>query len=75
MQTFDFVFMLHLMKTTLGITCNLSDALQRKDQDIVNAINLLRVSRRRLNSLKNDDKEWESLSSFFKEFNRLRETL
>ena len=26
-QTFDFVFMLHLLKTILGITCNLSDAL------------------------------------------------
>ena len=57
MQTFDFIFMLHLMKIILGITCDLSDALQRNDQDIVNAINLLRVSQRRLNSLRNDDNE------------------
>ena len=30
-QTFDFVFMMHLMKVILGITNDLSVALQRKD--------------------------------------------
>ena len=39
-QTFDFVFLLLLMKNLLGVTCELSEALQRKDQDIVNAMNL-----------------------------------
>ena len=37
-QSFDFVFYLHLMLAILGITNSLSLALQRKDQDIVNAI-------------------------------------
>ncbi|KAI0526986.1 hypothetical protein KFK09_002582 [Dendrobium nobile] len=38
MQSFDFSFCLHLMKDILGITGELSEALQRKDQDIVNAL-------------------------------------
>ena len=37
MLSFDFAFSLHLMKTLLGITNELSRVLQRKDQDIVNA--------------------------------------
>ncbi|KAL5571482.1 hypothetical protein UlMin_021079 [Ulmus minor] len=41
MLTFEFVFSLHLMKTLLGITNELSKALQRKDQDIVNSMNLV----------------------------------
>ncbi|XP_028110425.1 zinc finger MYM-type protein 1-like [Camellia sinensis] len=40
-QSFEFVFSLHLMKTILAITSELSQALQRKDQDIVNAMNLV----------------------------------
>ncbi|XP_028553763.1 zinc finger MYM-type protein 1-like [Dendrobium catenatum] len=36
MQSFDFSFCLHLMKDILGITAELSDALKRKDQDILN---------------------------------------
>ncbi|XP_028110673.1 zinc finger MYM-type protein 1-like [Camellia sinensis] len=39
-QSFEFVFNLHLTKTILAITSELSQALQRKDQDIVNAMNL-----------------------------------
>ena len=57
MHTFDIVLMLHLMKTILRIICDLSDTLRRKNQDIMNAINLLRVYQRRLNSLRNDDNE------------------
>ncbi|KAJ9536196.1 hypothetical protein OSB04_un000635 [Centaurea solstitialis] len=41
LQTFDFIFCLHFMKTLLGITNDLSQALQRKEQDIVNAMNLV----------------------------------
>ncbi|XP_028069877.1 zinc finger MYM-type protein 1-like [Camellia sinensis] len=44
-QSFEFVFNLHLMKTILAITSELSQALQRKDQDIVNAINLVQISK------------------------------
>ena len=39
-QQFDFVFNLHLMKTILAITNELSQALQRRDQDIVSAMHL-----------------------------------
>ena len=47
-QSFEFVFALILMKNILGITNELSSALQRKDQDIVNAMELLNISRERL---------------------------
>ena len=43
MQCFEFVFMLHLMKKILRITDVLSQALQRKDQDIVNVMQLVQV--------------------------------
>ena len=43
-QQFDFVFNLHLMKTILAITNELSQALQRRDQDIVNAMHLVEIS-------------------------------
>ena len=38
MQSFNFVFSLHFMRTILGITNELSQALQRQDQDIVNGM-------------------------------------
>jgi hypothetical protein len=41
MQSFDFVFIMHLMIDMLSITDDLSRALQRKDQDIVEAMSLL----------------------------------
>ncbi|GMP47764.1 hypothetical protein CsSME_00015351 [Camellia sinensis var. sinensis] len=41
-QSFEFVFTLHLIKIILAITSKLSQALQRKDQDVVNAMNLMR---------------------------------
>ena len=34
MESYEFVFVLHLMKTLLGMTNVLSQALQSKDQDI-----------------------------------------
>ena len=45
LQSFEFVFNLHLMKSILGITNELSQALQRKDQDIVNAMTFVQVSK------------------------------
>ncbi|XP_052177536.1 uncharacterized protein LOC127791592 [Diospyros lotus] len=39
--SFDFAFNLHLMRTVLAMTNELSKALQRKDQDIVNAMKLV----------------------------------
>ncbi|XP_026459892.1 zinc finger MYM-type protein 1-like [Papaver somniferum] len=35
-HTYNFVFILHLMKNIMGIMADLSQALHRKDQDIVN---------------------------------------
>nr|XP_028952697.1 zinc finger MYM-type protein 1-like [Malus domestica] len=54
-QIFDFVFHLFLMRLILGITNELSQALQKKDQDIVNAMALVEVCKQRLQSLKDDD--------------------
>ncbi|XP_057418559.1 uncharacterized protein LOC130712758 [Lotus japonicus] len=58
-QSFEFVFILPLMKNILGITSELSQALQRKDQDIVNAMKLVSVSKQRLQAMRDDG--WHSL--------------
>nr|XP_028945638.1 zinc finger MYM-type protein 1-like [Malus domestica] len=54
-QTFDFVFHFFLIRLIFGITNELSQTLQKKDQDIVNAMALVEVCKQRLQSLKNDD--------------------
>ncbi|XP_028117856.1 uncharacterized protein LOC114315439 [Camellia sinensis] len=51
-QSFEFVFNLHLMKTILAITSELSQILQWKDQDIVNAMNLVQISKVRLQKMR-----------------------
>ncbi|XP_022023807.1 zinc finger MYM-type protein 1-like [Helianthus annuus] len=48
MKSFDFVFYLHLMKHILGVTNVLCEALQRKDQDITNAVGLVRSTKEEL---------------------------
>ncbi|XP_025651958.1 uncharacterized protein [Arachis hypogaea] len=53
-QSFEFIFNLHLMKNILGITNELSQALQRNDQDIVNAMSLVKVSKQRLQNIRDD---------------------
>jgi hypothetical protein len=53
-QSFDFVFYLHLLLTTLTITNTLSLALQRKDQNIVNAMKCLQATRLHLCNLRTD---------------------
>ena len=60
--SFEFVFALHLMKNILGITNELSIALQKKkkkNQDIVSAMDLVKVSKQRLQVMRDD--EWISL--------------
>jgi hypothetical protein len=47
-QSFDFVFYLQLMLTILIVTNILPQALQRKDQDIVNAMKCVKSTRRHL---------------------------
>lgn len=49
---YEFAFILHLMMTILGITNQLSLALQRKDQDIVNAMDLVRVAKQHLQDMR-----------------------
>ena len=56
---FKFVFALHLMKNILGITNELSIALQKKIQNIVNVMTLVKVSKQRLQTMRED--EWETL--------------
>ena len=46
--SFEFSFALHLMKNILKITNELLIALQKKNQDIVNAMTLVRVSKQQL---------------------------
>lgn len=53
-QSFEFIISLHLMTLILGITNELSRALQRKDQDIENAMRLVDISRKRLQMLRDD---------------------
>ena len=58
-QSFKFVFNIYLMRSILKITNELSQALQRKDQDIVNAMKLDQLSKERLQLIR--DSGWNSL--------------
>jgi hypothetical protein len=42
------------MKSVLGITNELSDALQKKDQNIVNSMTLVKVSKQRLQVMRDE---------------------
>ncbi|XP_050232846.2 uncharacterized protein LOC126681344 [Mercurialis annua] len=59
MEDFHFVFILHLMLKLFGITNILSHALQQKDQNIVNAMNLIEVLKIKLQDLR--DNGWDAL--------------
>lgn len=54
MLSFDFIITLHLMKTLLEVTNELSKALQRKDQDIVNAMKFEKICKQRLQMMRDD---------------------
>jgi hypothetical protein len=56
LQSFEFIFKLFFMRNILGITNDLSQALQRKDQDIVNAMTFVKVSKARLQNMREDGK-------------------
>ena len=57
-QCFDFVFTLYWMKAILGITNDLSKALQRRDQDIVNAMALEKICKQMLQMMR--DEGWDT---------------
>lgn len=65
-KTFEFVFYLHLMLLILGLTENLSMALQKKDQDIVNAISLVESTKREFQKLREDG--WNSFMKKVSDF-------
>ncbi|KAG5619151.1 hypothetical protein H5410_018975 [Solanum commersonii] len=52
---FEFVFMLHLMFKVLLLTNELNKVLQKKNQDIVNAMGLLDLSKKRLQMMREDE--------------------
>ncbi|XP_066316782.1 uncharacterized protein [Miscanthus floridulus] len=53
-KTFEFVFFVHLMYVILGYTNELSECLQRRDQDILNAISLVNVAKSRMQELRSN---------------------
>jgi hypothetical protein len=59
MESFNFIFMLHCLRRILAVTNEFSQALQRKDQDIKNAMSLLKTSKERFKMMREND--WESL--------------
>ncbi|XP_075483620.1 uncharacterized protein LOC142523773 [Primulina tabacum] len=63
---FDFAFNLHLMKHVLGISSELSTALQKKDQDSVNAMDLVQICKHRLQKMRDDG--WDSFLENFHRF-------
>ncbi|XP_060210970.1 uncharacterized protein LOC132637986 [Lycium barbarum] len=58
-QTFDVAFILHLMRDILAITDEPNKCLQKKEQDIANAMLLVQVAKKRLQKLR--EEEWGSL--------------
>ncbi|XP_074377806.1 uncharacterized protein LOC141719333 [Apium graveolens] len=59
MCEFEFAFLLYFMKKVFAITNDLSQALQRKDQDLPNAMGLVKVAKRRLQELRENG--WDNL--------------
>ncbi|XP_044370635.1 zinc finger MYM-type protein 1 isoform X2 [Triticum aestivum] len=56
-ESFDFVFNLHLMLVILGYTNELSKSLQKRDQDIVNAMTLVSLAKSRMQHMRSHG--WE----------------
>jgi hypothetical protein len=65
-ETFEFVFFAHLMYIILGYTNELSECLQRREQDILNAISLVNVAKKRMQELRSNgwDNFLERVTSF-----------
>ncbi|GJR80126.1 zinc finger MYM-type protein 1-like protein [Tanacetum coccineum] len=58
LKSFEFIFILHLMKEVMRRTNILSQALQKKKQDIGNAIELISATKKSLNDFRNNG--WNS---------------
>ncbi|VVA37232.1 PREDICTED: zinc finger, partial [Prunus dulcis] len=57
--SYEFVFILHLMKGLMEITNDLCQALQCQSQDIINAMNLVSSTKALIQELRDDG--WDSL--------------
>ncbi|XP_057723537.1 uncharacterized protein LOC130939451 [Arachis stenosperma] len=57
--SFDFVFILHMMKEIMGITDKLCQVLQQKSQDILNAMHLVSSTKSLIQQLR--DSSWGAL--------------
>lgn len=50
-RSFEFMFFVRLMRDILGLTFELSQLLQKKDQDTINAIELVQISKKQLQDI------------------------
>ncbi|XP_073294927.1 uncharacterized protein [Primulina huaijiensis] len=66
MNSFDFLFILHLMNEIMEITNVLSQILQSKFQDILNAMELVSSTKKLIQELKDD--KWDDLLEKVKSF-------
>jgi hypothetical protein len=56
MESFEFVLILHIMMRLLGKTIDLSQCLQRKDQNIVLAVGLIGATLRNISEVRDMDR-------------------
>ncbi|XP_062161921.1 uncharacterized protein LOC133868946 [Alnus glutinosa] len=66
MTSFEFVFILHLMKETMQITDHLCQELQSKSQDILSAMNLVSFTKAYIQQYRDD--KWDDLLTNVKSF-------
>jgi hypothetical protein len=66
MSSFEFVFMLHLIKETMQITNLLCQALQFKSQDILKAMHLVSSTKKCIQQYRDD--KWKVLLTIVKSF-------
>jgi hypothetical protein len=66
LHIFQFFFLLHLMNEIFGYTQDLSNALQKREQDIVNAMDLLEFTKVEQQVLR--EHGWEELLNTVKDF-------
>nr|KJB21212.1 hypothetical protein B456_003G052500 [Gossypium raimondii] len=59
LRSFEFIFILHMIKEVLGVTDNLCQALQRRFQDILNVLSLVSTTKDLIQKLRDDG--WDEL--------------
>ena len=57
--SFEFVFILHFVNETMGITDKLCQALQNQSQDILNATHLVSTTKKLIQQFR--DEKWDDL--------------